>query len=164
MENWEVRKLVNVDNETLDKITEWMYNWCGKRDGYSLEAVKCFMKHSMEENRLPQTYGLFLDNEIIGMYQFAYDDLSVRPDIYPWLANVYIDEKYRGKGYGRKLLESVFDNAKKNINFRKIFLYAKHIGLYEKFGWTFIEEVDTFKKEQRIERLYKLDLGNERGD
>ena len=100
MKNLEVRKLVNVDNETLDKISEWMYNWWGKRDGYSKDAVKCFMQHSMEDNRLPQTYGTFLDNEIIGMYQFAYDDLSVRPDIYPWLANVYIDEKYRGKGYG----------------------------------------------------------------
>ena len=116
------------------------------------------MQHSMEDNRLPQTYGVFLDNEIIGMYQFAYDDLSVRPDIYPWLANVYIDEKYRGKGYGRRLLESVYDNAKENIDFDEIFLYTKHIGLYEKFGWNFIEEVDTFKKEQRIERLYKLDL------
>lgn len=122
------------------------------------DAVRCFMQHSMEENRLPQTYGLFLDNKIIGMYQFTYDDLSVRPDIYPWLANVYIDEKYRGKGYGRELLESVFDNAKENINFGEIFLYTKHIGLYEKFGWAFLEEVDTFKKEQRIERLYKLDL------
>ena len=35
MENLEVRKLVNVDNETLGKLTEWMYNWWGKRDGYS---------------------------------------------------------------------------------------------------------------------------------
>ena len=125
-----------------------MYNWWGQRDEYSKDAVKCFM----------QPYGVFLDNEIIGTYQFAYDDLSVRPDIYPWLANVYIDEKYRGKGYGRELLESVFDNAKENINFGEIFLYTKHIGLYEKFGWAFLEEVDTFKKEQRIERLYKLDL------
>ena len=83
MKNLEVRKLVNVDNETLDKISEWMYNWWGQRDGYSKDAVKCFMQHSMEDNRLPQTYGLFLDNEIIGMYQFAYDDLNVRPDIYP---------------------------------------------------------------------------------
>lgn len=108
------------------------------------------MQHSMEDNRLPQTYGVFLDNEIIGMYQFAYDDLSVRPDIYPWLANVYIDEKYRGKGYGRRLLESVYDNAKENIDFNKLFLYTKHIGLYEKFGWNFIGEVDTFKKSKEL--------------
>ncbi len=141
-----------------------MYNWWGKRDRYSKDAVKCFMQHSMEDNRLPQTYGVFLDNKIIGMYQFAYDDLSARPDIYPWFANVYINESYRGKGYGRRLLESVFDNAKENINFDEIFLYTKHMGLYEKFGWNFIEEVDTFKKEKRIERLYKLDLRSERSD
>ncbi len=41
-----------------------------------------------------------LDDNIIGMFQFTYEDLSVRPDIYPWLANVYIDEKYSKMGYG----------------------------------------------------------------
>ena len=102
----ELKQLVNVNEDILNTITTWMYNWWGKRDGYSFEKVKCFMKHSMMEKRLPQTYGLFLDGKIIGIYQFGYEDLSVRPDIYPWLANVYIDESYRGKGYGRKLLET----------------------------------------------------------
>ena len=159
-----IKKITDIDEDDLNIMTTWMYNWWGKREHYSFEEVKCFMLHSMQENRLPITYGMFLDNKIIGMYQFTYDDLSVRPDIYPWLANVYIDEKYRGKGYGRRLLGSVFDNAKENIDFDEIFLYTKHIGLYEKFGWNFIEEVDTFKKEQRIERLYKLDLRSERSD
>lgn len=34
----------------------------------------------------------------------------------------------------------------------------KHIGLYEKFGWTFIGEVKTFKKHSPIGRLYKLEI------
>ena len=113
----ELKQLVNVDEDILNTITTWMYNWWGKRDGYSFEKVKCFMKHSMMKKRLPQTYGLFLDDKIIGIYQFGYEDLSVRPDIYPWLANVYIDEEYRGKGYGRKLLETVNEIAKKNMDF-----------------------------------------------
>lgn len=92
------------------------------------------MKNSLQKNRLPQTYGLFLDGNIIGMFQFTYEDLSVRPDIYPWLANVYIDEKYRKMGYGRKLLDNVKNMAKENTNFNELFLYTKHIGLYEKFG------------------------------
>ena len=154
----ELKQLVNVDEDILNTITTWMYNWWGKRDGYSFEKVKCFMKHSMMKKRLPQTYGLFLDDKIIGIYQFGYEDLSVRPDIYPWLANVYIDEEYRGKGYGRKLLETVNEIEKKNIYFDNIYLYTEHIGLYEKFGWVFVCEVDTFKKENRIERLYKLRL------
>jgi GNAT superfamily N-acetyltransferase len=71
------------------------------------------MKHSLQENRLPQTYGIFVDNKIVGMYQFAYEDLSIRPDIYPWLANVYIDEAYRNKGLCRKMMETVKENAEK---------------------------------------------------
>ena len=58
----------------------------------------------------------------------------------------------------------MFNNAKENIKFDKIFLYTKHIGLYEKFGWTFVEEINTFKKEQMIERLYKLDLKTKGSD
>lgn len=156
--NLEFKKLIDVDEETLNKVSTWMYNWWGKRDNYSFEEVKCFMKHSMQKDRLPQTYGLFLDNKIIGIFQFAYEDLSIRPDIYPWLANVYIDEKYRKKGLGRILLENVERMAKENIDFEDIFLYTKHIGLYEKFGWTFVSNIDTFSKTPRIQRLYKLKL------
>ena len=120
MNNVEVKKIVQTDDNTLNTITEWMYNWWGKEDGYVFEEVKCFMKHSLQENRLPQTYGIFVDNKIVGMYQFAYEDLSIRPDIYPWLANVYIDEAYRNKGLCRKMMETVKENAEKNLEFNEI--------------------------------------------
>lgn len=156
--NLEIKQLVNIDENTLDIITTWMYNWWGKIYNYSFEKVKCFMEHSMQKDRLPQTYGLFLDEKIIGIYQFTYNDLDVRPDIYPWLANVYIDEEYRKQGYGRKLLESVKKTAQTAIDFQEIFLYTEHIGLYEKFDWKFVSNVDTYNEKSRIERLYKLNL------
>ena len=133
-----------------------MYNWWGKEDGYVFEEVKCFMKHSLQENRLPQTYGIFVENKIVGIYQFAYEDLSIRPDIYPWLANVYIDEKFRGKGYARVLLESVKLTASKLDNVKELYLYTKHEKFYEKFGWEFISEIDTYSKNPRFQRLYKF--------
>lgn len=37
-------------------------------------------------------------------------------------------------------------------------LEDKNIGLYEKFGWKFVEEVKTFKNDSPIERLYKLEI------
>ena len=101
--NLELKQLINVDNDILNTITTWMYNWWGIKDGYSFEAVKCFMQHSLQKDRLPKTYGLFLNDTIIGMFQLTYEDLAVRPDIYPWLANVYIDEKYRKMGYSKNL-------------------------------------------------------------
>jgi len=35
-----------------------------------------------------------------------------------------------------------------------------NIGLYEKFGWNYVSEIDTYSKEPRIQRLYRLDLDN----
>lgn len=156
--NLELKQLINVDNDILNTITAWMYNWWGIKDGYSFEAVKCFMQYSLQKDRLPKTYGLFLNDTIIGMFQLTYEDLAVRPDIYPWLANVYIDEKYRKMGYSKNLLEGVKTIAQNSTDFNELFLYTKHIGLYEKYGWKYISEIDTYKDESRIERLYKLDL------
>ena len=152
------KQLINIDEKTLDYITKWMYDWWGKADGYNYQETKCYMKYSMQKDKLPKTYGLFLNDEIIGIYQFTNVNLIVRPDIYPWLANVYIDEKYRHKGYGRKLLETVKETAKDIKDCKEIFLWTEFKGLYEKFGWTFMGDIDTYSKESRIQRLYKLSL------
>lgn len=158
MEKIEIKKITEINEDNLNKITGWMYEWWGKDEMHTLEEVKKFIKHSLQGNGLPQTYGAFINSEIIGMYQFSYADLFVRPDIYPWLANVYVDKKYRNTGICRKLMESVKENAHNNIKSNELWLYTKHVNLYEKFGWKYISDIDTYNKEQRIQRLYKLEL------
>lgn len=151
-------RLEDKNNDIFNKICEWNYNWWGIKNGNSIEEVECYLEHSLCENRLPQIYVAIIDNEPVGMYQMTMsDDLVSRPDIYPWLVNVYVDEKYRGKKLCRKLMNTVKENAKK-VNLTELYLYTKHIGLYEKFGWKFVEEVKTFKSDSPIERLYQLDI------
>ena len=70
-----------------------------KKEEYTFDSVKSFIKHSFQKDKLPKTYGLFSYGRIIGMVQFTYEGLEVRSYIYPWLANLYIDEEYRNKGY-----------------------------------------------------------------
>lgn len=158
MKEIEIKKIVKINEKNLNKITEWIYNCWGRDEMHTFEEIKKFVKHSLQETRLPQTYGAFINNEIIGMYQFLYEDLFVRPDIYPWLSNVYVDERYRNNGICRKLMETVKENARNNINFNELYLYTKHVNLYEKFGWKYISDIDTCNEEQRIQRLYKLEL------
>lgn len=152
------KKITYANEHTMEKMTRWMYDWWGRDEGLLREAVKCFVEHSMKDDRLPQTYGLFLDGELIGMYQFVYDDLMARPDVYPWLANVYIDEDHRGRGFGRLLMENIKNTALENTAFDTLYLYTEHSGLYEKFGWEFVENIDTFIEGKRIQRLYALRL------
>lgn len=154
----EIIRLEDSDNYIFDKICEWNYSWWGIRNNDSFESVKCYLEHCLCKERLPQTFVALIDGEPVGMYQLSMsDDLDSRPDIYPWLINVYVDEKFRGKNVCRKLMNTVRENAKK-ANLVELFLYTKHIGLYEKFGWTFVEEVKTFKDDSPIERLYRLEI------
>lgn len=158
MNNLEFRQIIEIDKQNLDIMTNWMYNWWGKEDGYTFDSVKCFLEHSFLKDRSPKIFGLFHNGRIIGMFQFTYEDLEVRPDIYPWLANLYVDEEYRNKGIGRILLEKVNEISKTSLNFNELYLFTKHIGLYEKFGWVYISDLDTYTKNPRIQRLYKLDI------
>lgn len=145
-----------TDPSDLDLMTTWMFNWWGSAEGYSVDAVRIYLSRSLNAQVLPQTYGLYLDGALVGMYQFQLQDLFTRPEISPWLANVYIDEAYRGRGYAHTLLSSIADNARE-AGIGQLHLFTKHVGLYEKFGWEFVEEVETFL-EPHIQRLYKLDL------
>lgn len=151
-------RLENSNNKIFDKICEWNYNWWGIRNHESFEEVKCGLEHSLNTDRLPQTFVALIDNEPVGMYQLSMcEDLNSRPDIYPWLINVYVDEFYRGNHVCRELMKTVEENAKK-AGLKELYLYTKHIGLYEKFGWEFVEEVRTFRDDSPIERLYKLEI------
>ena len=148
-----VRKI--TEKKDLDLMTDWMYGWWGKTEGYRYDAVYACMLHSLQETRLPQTYGLFFNDRLIGMCQFTMEDLFVRSEIYPWLANVYIEKDYRGSGLGRFLLNSVKESAAA-AGLEELYLFTVHNGFYEKFGWTFVQEIDTFL-EPRIQRLYRLE-------
>lgn len=103
------------------------------------------------------TFGLYLQGKLIGMYQFTNSDLFVRPDVYPWLANVWLDPAYRGRGYGRRMLATVEEHAKTYLRAPELYLFTQHTGLYEKFGWRFAGEIDTHLA-PRMQRLYRLPL------
>ena len=154
----EIIKLEESNNLVFDKICDWYYNWLGIKNNESIEEIKCTFEHSLCKNKLPQTFVALIDGEPAGMYQLSMsDDLNSRPDLYPWLINVYVDEKFRGRNVARELMNTVKENAKE-LGLTELYLYTKHIGLYEKFGWKFIEEVKTFKDDSPVERLYKLEI------
>lgn len=154
-----VNQMTKNDTQYISVICRWLYEWWGKDEGFTMEKMAAYVSNSMCQNRIPQTHAMLKDGEIIGVYQLSVTDIDVRPDIYPWLINVYIDYPYRGKGYSKKLMTSVKENCIR-LGIEKIFLYTTHIGMYERFGWNFEEEFNTYMKGKEIQRLYSWDLRN----
>ena len=154
----EIIRLEDKDSPLFQAVYDWNYRWWGMRDGISPAEVRCTLIHSLNRDRLPQTFVATENGRALGMYQLSMiDDLYCRPDLYPRLIDVYVDESCRGRGVGRALLQTVPDNARA-AGLTELYLYTTHAGLYEKFGWTFVEEVETFRAESPRERLYRLSL------
>lgn len=155
--NAEIRQIIAPDEGLVETMTDWMYGWWGEKEGYTREAVRLYVRNSCQP-RLPCTFGLFANGRLRGMYQLRLEDLFVRPDLYPWLANVYLEPSLRGLGLGGLMLSSVRDHARQLSGFPQLYLYTAHQGLYEKYGWVFAGEIDTHLSQRRIQRLYRLSL------
>jgi len=155
----EIRRITAPDEKLLITLTDWLYNWWGILGGYKREQIYWNLYRSMQDIYLPATFVMFDGDIPVGMYQFVREDLFVRPDLCPWLANLYITGEYRGRGLGRRLIESVKDNAARCLPGEEcLYLFTTHEGLYERYGWSFVEQVDTFFDHDPIQRLYQLAL------
>jgi GNAT superfamily N-acetyltransferase len=154
-----IEKIIDDNNVNFQKICEWQYNWWGKENDYDKKKVLEWMGRCLNNHYLPQTYTVLNDGIAIGMFQLVMDDdIDIRPDYYPWLANVYIDEKYRGQG----LLTNLINHMKyvcNEMGIKKIYLHTKHKNLYEKYGWKYLEEVTNFDGLKKS--IYYLDLNKE---
>ena len=151
-------RLEESEGDVFETLVDWNFRWWGIPRGESRAQVRYLMAHSVCTDRLPQTFVAMEGDTPVGMYQLSMtDDLYGRPDLYPWLVNVYVPEEHRGKSVCRFMMEQVGLTAR-NAGLSSLYLYTSHVGLYEKFGWKFVEEVPTFQEKSPIERLYRLEL------
>jgi N-acetylglutamate synthase-like GNAT family acetyltransferase len=154
-----IEKLTDVKSPYLEKLTDWFYEWWGKRNNSPREGVAVFISNMLCADKVPVTYIATIDGEIVGCFQIVMQDgIWTLPNIYPWLSNVYVDESQRGKGICAAMMKQVKQVCKK-LGLAQLYLYTSHVGLYEKYGWEFIQVVNTYgASDAQQKRLYKLTI------
>jgi len=80
---------------------------------------------------------------MIGIYWSNLDKIKHGVNIY----GLYVVEKYRNKGIGKILMQSIVDIVKSRSQFIKLYLYVetnqkKAISLYKKFGFRIVGELE----------------------
>ena len=142
---------VDKDTETAEALLGFVKNfsWLDVKE----HTVRVLENWEFEEWETP--FVAIVNGQIVGMTTIMKSDYYPLPEIFPWISTLFVSEEYRGKRISKKLIDFANEYAK-GIGFDKTYIPSVHIGLYEKYGYTYIKDIVNYGGD--IDRLYAKEL------
>ncbi len=135
---------INEQKQWIDKIRACVWG-----------AAK-LLADLLEQNRFHIVLGngslfIMIDGEkLVSFCTFTHKDCVDDDKLFPWIGFVLTSPEYRGKRYSGEVIEAACKRALRQ-GFDKVYLATDHIGLYEKYGFTYLESrTDIYGEESRI--------------
>ena len=154
----QIRQITQKDDPDLLSAAQCLYSpWC-LAEVYTTTQVEAYVRHAACTRRIPQLFLVYDGSRPVGTFQLAMSDLDTRPDLYPWLRDVYLLPEYRGKGILKEIM-AVVRRQMEALDLKELYLFTLHEGLYEKYGWAFAELLPAAylpTPEDGPQRLYRL--------
>lgn len=94
-------------------------------------------------------------DRIVGMATVMKSDYYPLPDIYPWISTLFVSEAYRGNRISEQLIDFANTYAK-DLGFDKTYIPTEYVGLYEKYGYCYIQDIVNYGN--GVDRLYAKEL------
>lgn len=89
-------------------------------------------------------------DKLVSFVTFAQRDCIDDKSLSPWIGFVYTFPEYRGHRYAGRIIARCEALAKEH-DVKNIYICTDHIGLYEKYGYTYMENrVDIYGDDSRI--------------
>lgn len=127
--------------DLIEVIAEWHWNEWGHCDpSGSLESWTEGLRRRTSRDRIPTTYVAFEKDQLVGSVTLVDNDMSTRPDLWSWLAGLYVAPQAHGRGIGSALVHHAVAKVAE-IGIPRLYLYTSTArGFYEKLGWQPIAE------------------------
>ena len=100
----------------------------------------------MEKNAFTEWESVFAaisEEKIVGFCTFLKTDYYPENRYFPWISCIFVDEAYRGSRISGKMIEAVIAYAKEQ-GFSKVYIPSDMIGVYEKYGFEKIDELQNY--------------------
>jgi GNAT superfamily N-acetyltransferase len=120
-------------------LAAWHYaQWSYLDVGVSI-AQRAAALHRHGIDTVPMTLLALSGDTPLGSASLIEHDMDTRMDLSPWLASVYVDPPYRGRGIGSALAQAVVDRAALQ-GFPALYLFTPdRARFYERLGWHTLE-------------------------
>ncbi|WMJ23594.1 GNAT family N-acetyltransferase [Paludicola sp. MB14-C6] len=116
-----------------------------------------FLASGMREHKFTDWEKVFVaseGNQIAGYCTLSKTDCIPDVPYTPYIGYVFVDENFRGARWSEQMILSAVEYAKE-LGFQQVYLVSGEIGLYEKYGFTKIDEKLDFwgNKEQIFSKI-----------
>ena len=113
--------------------------WAHLSSLLTAEARKNALKNAAGTEGIPSIYVAYKVNEFIGSAALIEHDLDTHCELGPWLAAVFVKEKWRGNGVASSLIGHC-ENEAKRMGVKTLYLSTQFATqLYVGLGWGTIE-------------------------
>ena len=123
-----------VDIAYVHRIASTQLYWA---QGIPFDIVKRSVENSF-------CFGIYTDDRQVGFARLVTDYAT-----FAYLADVFVDEQYRGKGLSKKLMEFIFDIEELKVFRRMVLVTRDAHTLYERYGFTQLKTPDTYMELHR---------------
>lgn len=136
-------------------IARWHFEQWGPLTGFAtLAEYVAFLESSTRSEELPTVLVAFLEGEGVGSGSLLACDMTIRPQLTPWLAQLFVLPSYRGHGIGTALVQAVAGEAHRR-GYSRLYLYTSGElpRYYGHLGWTICERVQYLGKERMVMQI-----------
>lgn len=126
----------------LPQVADWIYEafWFGQ-EGYTPDFFEARLSEARDRDSIPLSL-LALDGETpAGTVNLIANDDPERPHLSPWLAALYVEPAFRGRGHARGLTRRLLQEAVR-LGCDAVYLTTHIPDFYKRFGAEIHEEVE----------------------
>ncbi len=136
----------------VSTVARWRWDeWGPKADPRGSAEAWAARLYQHTRDSIPTTFIALDDGEnVVGVVSLTENDLTIRPDLTPWLAGLFVLPQMRGQGLGSALVRHAEAHAA-SLLVDRLYLFtdtAEH--LYRQLGWQVLEHVVYRGKEQTV--------------
>jgi predicted N-acetyltransferase YhbS len=145
---------LQLHREFIPAIARWHFESWGPLTGArTLDGYTRLLEVAAKSSGIPSVLVALLDDVLVGSVSLVASDMSIRPALTPWLAQLFVAPEHRRKGIGMALVRAASERIR-SLGFRWLSLYTSG-GLpqyYEKLGWAIEERVEYLGDERTVMR------------